>query len=505
MVGTAGSINAAVAAAAGRPLLVQTFAEWREAARELLAFDIAPHAVKWIAHVDGGDLFSSAPADVEAGAGAGAEAAPPGDIDLAHPHPTLHLPRKLMDMLQSAACCRVADRWAFLYRVVWRWQHGEQVVLSAADEDGGRLHAMVKAVHREEHDMHAYIRFRERSEAAGAPRFVAWFEPAHDVLPQVAQHFVSRMGRISWMIATPDASVLWDGETLHNTGPLMNSAADLDDPGEALWLTYYRSIFNPARLNAKLLASHIPSRFWKNLPEGAVVPEMVSQAAAGARRTGQAEAVGQRRGTTIPIAADKAQPQREAPSTLDQCRRCDLWQHATQAVGGAGPKRARIMLVGEQPGDQEDLAGEPFVGPAGQLLDRVFAEAGLDRRQVYLTNAVKHFKWEPRGKRRLHKTPAQREIEACGYWLDQELAHVKPDVIVALGSTALKAVLGTSHVTLKDTLGKPIRHGGRWVVTVYHPSYVLRVPDEDMKAQARAVMVDGLKLAQRLLAGDAEP
>jgi probable DNA metabolism protein len=457
MDGTAGRINAAVAAAGGQPLLVQTFAEWREAARELLAFEIAPQSVRWLAHEDGGDLFSGAPPE---------PAASPGAIDLAHPNPTLHLPRKLMDMLQSAACCRMADRWPFLYRVVWRWQHGEQLVLSAADEDGNRLHAMVKAVHREEHDMHADIRFRERPESDGAPRFVAWFEPAHDVLPQVAQHFVSRMGRISWMIATPDASVLWDGETLHNTGPLMNSAAELDDAGEAPWLTYYRSIFNPDRLNAE----------W-------------------------AEAVSQRRGGTIPIAAGKAQPQGEAPSTLDQCRRCDLWQHATQAVGGVGPKRARIMLVGEQPGDQEDQAGKPFVGPAGQLLDRVLDEAGLDRRTVYLTNAVKHFKWEPRGKRRLHKTPAQREIEACSYWLDQELAQEQPEVIVALGSTALKAVLGTSHVTLKDTVGKPIRHGGRWVVTVYHPSYVLRVPDEDMKAQAMAVMVDGLKLAQRLLEG----
>jgi uracil-DNA glycosylase family protein len=232
------------------------------------------------------------------------------------------------------------------------------------------------------------------------------------------------------------------------------------------------------------------------------VPQMVSQAAAGARRTGQAEAVSQRHGATIPIAADQAQPQRQAPSTLDQCRRCNLWQHATQAVGGAGPKHARIMLVGEQPGDQEDLAGKPFVGPAGQLLDQVLAEAGIERRAVYLTNAVKHFKWEPRGKRRLHKTPAQREIEACGYWLEQELAQVRPEVIVALGSTALKAVLGTSHVALKDTLGQPIRHGGRWVVTVYHPSYVLRVPDEAAKAQAMAVMVDGLRLAQRLLAGE---
>jgi probable DNA metabolism protein len=490
MDGTAGSINAARAAAAGQPLLAETFAEWREAARELLAFDIAPHAVKWSA--PDGDLFAGAPPEPAAFDG----------VDLAHPKPALHMPRKLMDMLQSAACCRVPDRWAFLYRVVWRWQHGEQEVLSAADEDGSRLHAMVKAVHREEHDMHAYIRFRERPEAAGAPRFVAWFEPAHDVLPQVAQHFVSRMGRISWMIATPDASVLWDGETLHNTGPLMNSAADLEDAGEALWLTYYRSIFNPARLNEKLLQSHIPSRFWKHLPEGALVPQMVSQAAAGARRTGQAEAVSQRHGATIPIAADQAQPQRQAPSTLDQCRRCNLWQHATQAVGGAGPKHARIMLVGEQPGDQEDLAGKPFVGPAGQLLDQVLAEAGIERRAVYLTNAVKHFKWEPRGKRRLHKTPAQREIEACGYWLEQELAQVRPEVIVALGSTALKAVLGTSHVALKDTLGQPIRHGGRWVVTVYHPSYVLRVPDEAAKAQAMAVMVDGLRLAQRLLAGE---
>jgi probable DNA metabolism protein len=494
MDGTPSRINAAIAAVAGRPVLAQSFAEWREAARELLAFEIAPHAVKWIAHEDGGDLFSSAPPQ---------PSEPVATLDPRRAHPTLHLPRTLMDMLQSAACYRVDDRWAFLYRVVWRWQQGEQVVLSAADEDGSRLHAMVKAVRREEHDMHAYIRFRERPEAAGAPRFVAWFEPAHDVLPQVAQHFVSRMGRISWMIATPDASVLWDGETLHNTGPLMRSAAELDDAGEALWLTYYRSIFNPARLNAKLMQSHIPSRFWNNLPEGAAVPEMVSNAAAGARRTGQAVAVGQRRGSTIPIAADQAQPQREAPSTLDQCRRCDLWQHATQAVGGAGPKRARIMLVGEQPGDQEDLAGAPFVGPAGQLLDGVLDEAGLDRSKAYLTNAVKHFKWEPRGKRRLHKTPAQREIEACGYWLDKELEQVRPDVVVALGSTALKAVLGTPNVTLKDTLGKPIRHGGRWVVTVYHPSYVLRVPGAESKALARAAMVDGIRLALRLLEGDA--
>jgi DNA polymerase len=488
-------MSQAPAAVAGQPLLVTNFAEWREAARELLAQGAAPEAVSWAQPA--GDLFSSAPAP----------GAPPHNAPVppTEPKPAPHLPRSLMDMLATAACCREADRWAFLYRVVWRWQHGEHEVQSAADADGARLHAMVKAVHREEHDMHAYIRFRERPAEAGPPRFVAWFEPRHDVLPQVAQHFVSRMGKVSWMIATPDASVLWDGATLHNCGPLMQSAADLVDTGEALWLTYYRSIFNPARVNAPLLYSHIPARFWRGLPEGALVPQLVSQAGLGARTSGQAQAVGKKGGSTIPIAAQDAQPDRQQPSTLDECRRCELWQHATQAVGGEGPKRARIMLVGEQPGDQEDLAGQPFVGPAGKLLDRVCEAAGVDRRSVYLTNAVKHFKWEPRGKRRLHKTPAQREIEACSYWLEKELASVKPSVVVALGTTALKSVLGTSHVTLKDTLGRPIRHDGRWVVTIYHPSYALRVPGDEARHEAFKVMVDGMKLAQELLTRPPEP
>jgi probable DNA metabolism protein len=470
-------MSPAAAAAAGQPLAVSTFAEWREAARELLALGVPPAAVSW--HTPGsGDLVSGAPQP--------APAAHNAAIPFKPPQPTAYLPRSLMEMLQAAACCRVSDRWAFLYRVLWRWQCGEQVVQSAADADGARLHAMVRAVHREEHDMHATIRFRERPEAAGPPRFVAWCEPAHDVLPQVAQHFVSRMGKVSWMIATPGASVLWDGATLHNCGALMDSAAARDDAGAARWLAWYRSVVHPARVDAPLLYGLTPR--WCGLPG----------AAAAAAQRSPVQAVAGRRGT-IPIAAPAPQPDGEHPSRLDECRRCDLWQHATQPVGGAGPQRARIMLVGEQPGDQEDLAGAPFVGPAGKLLDRVCAQAGLARRALYLTNAVKHFKWAPRGKRRLHKTPAQREIEACSYWLQKELAAVRPDVIVALGTTALKAVLGTSHVTLKETLGQPLRHDGRWVVTIYHPSYALRVPDKAAKEQALAVMVEGLKLAQELL------
>jgi DNA polymerase len=131
----------------------------------------------------------------------------------------------------------------------------------------------------------------------------------------------------------------------------------------------------------------------------------------------------------------------QQPATLDACRRCTLWHDATQPVGGTGPRHAPIMIVGEQPGDQEDLQGKPFVGPAGRLLDSALQEAGVARWDVYVTNAVKHFKWTPRGKRRMHKTPAQREIDACRYWLERELETVQPHVLVALGATALKAML----------------------------------------------------------------
>jgi uracil-DNA glycosylase len=188
----------------------------------------------------------------------------------------------------------------------------------------------------------------------------------------------------------------------------------------------------------------------------------------------------------------------DQPSTLDQCRRCDLWKNATQGVPGEGAKRAKIMLVGEQPGDQEDLAGHPFVGPAGQLLERAITQAGLDRNKLYLTNAVKHFKWEPRGKRRMHKTPAQREVDACRYWLEGELASVRPKVVVALGSTALKAVLDDSRATLKEAIGEPFMHDGRWVVATYHPSYALRVPGSEARQQAFDAIVVALERARQL-------
>ena len=182
-----------------------------------------------------------------------------------------------------------------------------------------------------------------------------------------------------------------------------------------------------------------------------------------------------------------------------KCRRCDLWGRATQTVFGQGPPNASVMLVGEQPGDAEDLEGEPFVGPAGQLLRSALDEAGIDVKTVYLTNAVKHFKWTPRGKRRIHDKPNREEILACRVWLDNEIALVKPRAIVALGATAAGVILGSSARVTRDR-GKIFPSELAEIVTLtVHPSSILRAPDSESRAAARRQFVDDLRaLAVRL-------
>ena len=182
------------------------------------------------------------------------------------------------------------------------------------------------------------------------------------------------------------------------------------------------------------------------------------------------------------------------------CTRCPLYRNATQTVFGEGPIGARLMLVGEQPGDQEDLAGKPFVGPAGKMLDKALAEAGVDRTEVYVTNVVKHFKNEPRGKRRLHKKPNRSEVEVCKVWLDQEIVLVRPQLVLAMGVTAASALAGKA-VILSKLRGEEIAFAGgqRGMVTI-HPSSILRAPDEMGRRQAYAGLVKDLKQALKAVA-----
>lgn len=181
------------------------------------------------------------------------------------------------------------------------------------------------------------------------------------------------------------------------------------------------------------------------------------------------------------------------------CRACPLWKDATQTVFGEGPQHASLMLVGEQPGDKEDLAGRPFVGPAGLMLDRALEQAGIDRKKVYVTNAVKHFKFVPRGKIRLHQKPTTPEIRACRPWYERELASIKPDLVVALGATAAQSVFG-KITPINKSRGRLIDldDGTKALVTV-HPSYLLRLPDADAKAREYQRFVDDLKIAADFL------
>ena len=182
-----------------------------------------------------------------------------------------------------------------------------------------------------------------------------------------------------------------------------------------------------------------------------------------------------------------------------RCRACPLWKNATQTVFGEGPQHAQILLVGEQPGDKEDIAGKPFVGPAGQILDRALEEAGIDRKKVYVTNAVKHFKFVPRGKIRLHQKPNTSEIRACRQWYERELASIKPALVLAMGATAAQCVFGkTTPINKNRGRAIDLDEGIKAMVTV-HPSYLLRLPDADAKAREYQRFVDDLKIAADLL------
>ena len=176
------------------------------------------------------------------------------------------------------------------------------------------------------------------------------------------------------------------------------------------------------------------------------------------------------------------------------CRACDLWENATQTVFGEGARRAKILFIGEQPGNEEDLKGKPFVGPAGKLFDQALEEAGIDRRQTYVTNVVKHFKWEPRGKRRIHKKPNTTEIQACRPWLEAEIAAVKPRIIVCLGATAAQTLLGKEFRVSRQR-GQPVPSSlAPLVMATVHPSSILRAADEQSRRSEMQLFIDDLKL-----------
>jgi DNA polymerase len=300
------------------------------------------------------------------------------------------------------------------------------------------------------------------------------------------------------------------------------SRAPHGDALDELWRTYYANIFNPARLNLRAMKRELPVRHWKTLPETQILPDLIRDAprrvedmvAKQRRRSAatttkappgksaaeriSAHATNEATCPTATSAAEFVPPSRQLPvlaKAAAGCQGCRLYCSATQVVFGEGPRNATVMFVGEQPGDQEDRACKPFVGPAGQLLDEMMERAGIARDEVYVTNAVKHFKFEQRGIRRIHSKPSAREVSACRPWLEAEIEAVKPDMIVCLGATAAQSLLG-SGFRVTQNRGEPITDTkwAPWVMATYHPSALLRVPDEEMREQLHGQFLNDLKL-----------
>jgi DNA polymerase len=463
------------------------FDGWRKAARAFVLNDVAPADITWTVRGSEPELFE-------------AETSPLPDV----PAGAFNVPAKFVELARSVILHRDPERFAILYRLLWRLRSNHDLLAVATDPDVALVSQMARAVHRDEHKMHAFVRFRE---VGRDPRshFVAWFEPEHHIVELAAPFFAKRFADMPWSILTPDLSAHWDGHAVSFTPGVAKTEAPTEDRLEETWRRYYASIFNPARLKVKAMEKEMPKRYWRNLPEASLIKPLIADAA----RTSEAMIASaatephkpqKRQDAPMPrktaVAAEGLAALREDAA---QCRACPLWKDATQTVFGEGPRHARIMLVGEQPGDKEDLAGKPFVGPAGQMLDRALEEAGIDRTKVYVTNAVKHFKFVPRGKIRLHQKPSTPEIRACRPWYERELAAIRPDLVVAMGATAAQSVLG-KITPINKNRGRLIDLGGgiKALVTV-HPSYLLRLPDEDAKAKEYERFVDDLKIAADLL------
>ncbi|HEY4582948.1 MAG TPA: UdgX family uracil-DNA binding protein [Lysobacter sp.] len=456
-----------------------SFEAWRDVARHALRARLAPESIDW--HGDGGLLGGT----------------PVQDAPVMRDAPAV--PGAFLRLARDVLAHRDPGRHGLLYALLWRIADGTPALLEhETDPDVRRALQLHKAVRRDAHKMEAFVRFREVPGESDA--FVAWYEPDHQVLDLVAPFFMKRFAGMRWAILTPDRRAVWDGVALSLGDGGSPSDVPADDAGEALWRRYYASIFNPARLNPRAMRAEMPQRFWKHLPEARDLPQLMRDAAPRVAAMVARAPEPARRRIPGPV-LDRPVPFDDLDALhagVRACRACPLWRPATQAVPGEGPRDARLVFVGEQPGDEEDLRGRPFTGPAGRLFDRAMAEAGLDRASAYVTNAVKHFKFEPRGKRRIHQRANAAEQAACSGWLRRELDIVRPQRIVCLGATAAHALLGRDFPLMRER-GRWVASGdGTPVLATVHPSWVLRQPEATRDAAYRSLAGDLARVAEAM-------
>lgn len=443
------------------------FEDWRNRARALLAAGVRPDEVAWSEPgLTATDLFAAPLADLPA-------------PDEAVPAP--RVPRRFLALAETVLLHSDPGRLDLLYRVLWRLQAAPHLLDDSADPDMVQLQRVAAAVRRDIHKMRAFVRFRALADPDGGERYVAWFEPQHHILRANAAFFVGRFTAMRWTILTPRGSLDWDGSVLREGPPASRADAPPGDAAEDLWRGYYASIFNPARLKIGAMVKEMPRRYWKNLPEAGLIPDLI--AGAQAREAAMVEA------GAIDF-GDRPSSLAEVANGIASCRRCPIGCNGTRAVPGEGPGEATVLIVGEQPGDTEEAQGRPFVGPAGRVLRSHLEEAGIDPARSYITNAVKHFKYQLRGKRRLHQSPTAGEIDTCRWWLEGERALVRPRLVLALGASAARGVLGKT-VSVQRERGRAIalEDGSELWITV-HPSYLLRLPPESRGGEEQRFAAD---------------
>ncbi len=458
-------------------LSIHDFAHWRVVSRRLASAGIHPSAVHMVPYGHQELLFSC---DIN---------------DLPSNSVVLRVPKEFIELAQQISYHSDISRWNLLYHALWEQTHEAPHFLSLeTNAVVYKLRTMEKQVRRDCHKMKAFVRFR-RMRLQHDEYYVAWHHPDHHIVQAVAPFFSRRFKGMKWSIFTPNESAHWDGCQLAYGPGVARSAVVEGDDCESLWKTYYSSIFNPARIKLNTMKREMPVRHWPTLPEAELIDDLLADAP---RRVD--EMVSRTEGLSK-SAADYIPPNAteltQLSAAADHCEGCDLCLNATQTVFGSGSAKSKMVIVGEQPGNEEDLAGMPFVGPAGRLLNQVFDEIELDRSQVYVTNAVKHFSFEQRGKIRLHKKPTVRQITACKPWLNEEIRLIRPDVLVCMGATALQSLLGRD-VKLTNIRGQALKLDEISVLATWHPAAILRSP-HDLAQQRRSELKDDLKFASTLL------
>ena len=492
------------------------FEGWRTAARSLLTQGIAPEEIEWRVGDKSPGLFDT-----------------PEFVPTQTQGSQLSVSRDFLLLCKTAILYRDPERFGLLYHLLWRISKERNLLQISFDSDVIKVRTMAQAVRRDLHKMKAFVRFREieneqanesdselNNEQDAESIFVAWFEPSHHIVQASAPFFTGRFTNMRWSILTPDVCMHWNGKTLSYSPGANKEDAPAEDSGEELWRSYYRSIFNPARLKIAAMQSQMPKKYWRNLPEAELIADLVANAdkrkdAMIAAQPSEPQRkivkyVAKKESSLPPPDATNVKAVMHAGNAINALRELNaslqattefpLAAHATQAVLGMGVAPATIMLIGEQPGEQEDLSGQPFIGPAGKLLDRALQEAGIVRDEIYVTNALKHYKFKLQGTRRVHMVPGVGDIKTYLPWLQSEIAIVQPRIIVALGAVAAHAITGKA-MSMEANRGKlfPLTDGRQALVT-YHPSFILRTPDKATKQLRYERLVTDLKLTVNAVA-----